>query len=709
MSRSRRFNVHSLYAGLSLAAVALGHPAWAADTPPAIDDSALATLPQVTVQASKTVPVLHQQTAAGALGSHAVIDTPFSITTISNAEILNRQANILSEAVKYDASVTSISTSYGTHPATLAVRGLPLDDLNGYKVDGMANINRGVEMPLEMFDRVEVLKGLSGFMYGFGSPGGIVNYVTKRPTDKTTLSVDAGYQSDNIWKEHLDAGGRFDDPRFGYRVNLVHEEGTSSSGGSSVDRTSAGLSLKGQLTDDLTLDFDTLYQTRKTSGGTDVIVSPKFALPKAIDGSTRLYGNGSYTDVDYSLSTLTATYRFSPDWTGKLSYRYSDSTRHYIKDQDIISSNSGNYSDKASGEYHAYDYNEAMGTLEGRFTTGWFTHDLVLGSSYSDLGSNKSVVSPKVTVGKGNIYNPTIFSVYDVASGGGTFGDDNIKEGAVFASDTIGLGDHWSLLAGLRNESYREQSNASPTSGAVNYKARPATPTVALMYKPIKDVTLYASYVESLESGGTAADTNANANATLAPLKSKQYEVGVKAQQRNWSATAAAFRIDRGAEYTNSSNVYVESGIVRYQGLELNASIDPTPNLTVEGSVMTLDSTYIDAGDGIDGNRAAGAAHYQTGGQVTYRLPQVQGLSLHTGAQRIGPMAVDSGNANTLGAYNLFDAGSTYRMKLPEGHALTLGANVTNLANHKYWTFYQENYLQPGAPRTLSVNARYEF
>lgn len=696
-------------AGLGFTTLALALPSFAADVPPAIDDRTLDTLPQVTVKAVKRKPALHQQANSGALGSHAVIDTPFSLKSVGLDELQARQAGILSEAVKYDASVTSISSSYGTHPATLAVRGLPLDDLNGYKVDGMANINRGVEMPLEMFDRIDVLKGLSGFMYGFGSPGGIVNYVTKRPTDKTLFSVDAGYQSNNVYKEHLDVGGRTDDPRFGYRANVVHEEGNAASGDAKVNRTAVGVALNARLSDDLSLDFDTLYQKRDTSGGTDIIVNTRNALPRPIDGSERLYSHGSYTDVDYSLSTLSATYRFSPDWTGKLAYRYSDSTRRYVKDRYQISSDAGAYSDKVTSEYHAYDYTDTMGTLEGKFATGWLTHDVVLGANYSRLNSDKSVVTPKTTVGKGNLYNPTIFSVYDIDYSGGTYGDDDVEEGAVFASDTLGLGEHWSLLVGLRNENYREQTRSTATSAAINYRARPATPTVALMYKPTRDMTLYASYVESLESGGTAPTTAVNANQTLSPLLSKQYEVGVKAQQHSWSATAAAFRIDRGAEYTNDANVYVQSGTIRYQGLELNASVDATADLTVEGSVMALDSAYRDAGDGVDGNHAAGAARYQAAAQVTYRVPRVQGMFLHTGIQRIGEMAVDSGNVHTLPAYSLFDAGGGYRLRLGDGHALTFAANITNLANRKYWTYYQENYLQPGSPRTLSLNTRYDF
>jgi iron complex outermembrane receptor protein len=699
-----------VHAGLSFAALLVASSAFAATPAPApeLDDAALATLPQVTVKADKRKTTLHQQASSGALGSHAVLDTPFSVKSVNAEELQARQAGTLAEAVKYDASVTSISSSYGTHPATLAVRGLPLDDLNGYKVDGMANINRGVEMPLEMFERVEVLKGLSGFMYGFGSPGGIVNYVTKRPTDKTTFSVDAGYSSDNLYKEHLDTGGRFDDKRFGYRVNFAHEEGDAAAGAAKVNRTALGLSLNAQLTDDFSLDLDTLYQKRNTSGGTDIIVNTSYAVPKPIDGGKRLYSDGSYTDVDYSLSTLSATYHFAPNWTGKLAYRYSDSTRRYAKEQYQISSNAGAYTDKVSSEYHSYAFNEVMGTLEGKFDTGWLSHDLVLGSSYSTLDSNKSVTTPKTTVGKGNVYQPTFYPVYDIDYSGGTYGDDNIKENALFASDTLGLGEHWSLLLGLRNETFREETHDAAGADAVNYKARPATPTVALMYKPSHDVTLYASYVESLESGGTAPTDAANADQTLAPLRSKQYEVGIKAQQRTWSATAAAFRIDRGAEYTNADNVYVQSGTVRYQGLELNGSLDPVQNLTIEGSVMSLNSEYRDAGD-IDGNRAAGAARYQAATQVTYRVPEVQGLSVRAGAQRIGEMEIDSGNVHSLPAYSLFDMGAAYRLRLAGGHSLSFGANVTNLANKKFWTYYQENYLQPGSPRTLSLNTRYEF
>lgn len=208
-----------------------------------------ASLPQITVSDSSEKPSQAAKISSGALGSRAEIDTPFSVKAVTVEEIEDRQANSLGEILKYDASVLNGSSSNNEHPATVSIRGLRIDNLNGYKVDGLANVNRGTELPLEMFERVEVLKGLGGFMYGFGAPGGIVNYVSKRPTEDTTLSADFGYEGTSVYKEHVDAGGRFgDEQRFGYRLNLVNQKGDTAADSGKMDRSALGLALDARLT-----------------------------------------------------------------------------------------------------------------------------------------------------------------------------------------------------------------------------------------------------------------------------------------------------------------------------------------------------------------------------------------------------------------------------------------------------------------------------
>ena len=57
------------------------------------------------------------------------------------------------------------------------------------------------------------------------------------------------------------------------------------------------------------------------------------------------------------------------------------------------------------------------------------------------------------------------------------------------------------------------------------------TPTFALMYKLTPRTMAYASYIESLEPGSSVGATYANFGALLDPLKSKQYELGIKTEQ----------------------------------------------------------------------------------------------------------------------------------------------------------------------------------
>jgi iron complex outermembrane receptor protein len=670
------------------------------------EDSAL---PQITVSDTGEKKQLAEKLSGGALGDKAEIDTPFSTRAVTREEIEDRQATSLSEVLKYDASVSNLSPSNGTHPATIGIRGLRLDDLNGYKIDGLANINRGTEMPLEMFERVEVLKGLSGFMYGFGSPGGIVNYVSKRATDDATFSTDFGYESNGVYKEHIDAGGRFgEDQRFGYRFNLVNEEGNTIADHGSINRQAAGLSLDARLTSDLTMTLDALYQHRTTVGGTDIITSTSYAVPSAISGSSRLNSNGSFSDVDYRLVTLTTQYRMAPDWKASVAFRHSDSVRIYKKDQYYITSSAGAYRDRLTSEYHGYEFNEVQAMVEGKVKTGFLQHQLVFGAMTQNLLSTSSVNTPKTYIGTGNLYAPTYYSAASVNYSGGTYRDEKTTQNALFASDTINFSERWSMLAGVRYTDYSDNAYTTTHLVSAKYTASPLTPTMALMYKPAADTTLYVSYAEALEQSASAPTSTLNANATFAPIKSKQSEIGVKTEHDSWNGSVALFRIERGSQYTNSANYYVADGQTIYRGVEVNGSVQATSNLSIDGSLMVIGSEMTHTTSTVDGKRAVGAADLQAGAQLTYRVPGLAGLSLHAGAQYIGNMALDSANVHMLSPYSLFDTGLNYRTKIA-GHMTTWSANITNLTNRKYWTYYQENYLNVGAPRTLNLNVRAEF
>lgn len=661
-------------------------------------------LSTVEVKATVEKKKLGDAVSSGALGRKSELDTPFSTKAISSEEIEDRLATSISEVLKYDASVTAISPPISTHPATIQMRGLRLDDLNGYKIDGLANINRGTEMPLEMFESVEALKGLTGYMYGFGSPGGIVNYVSKRPTTSPSFSAAMGYQEGGAIKEHIDTGGRVgEDGEFGYRLNLLHEDGDLKQESGSINRNAAGLNLEWRVTKDFALTYDAIYQRRASVGGTDIVIAPAYKVPKPIDGESKLNSVGAGSDVEYTLATTGIEYRIAPQWVVNASYRTSDSTRVYKKDQYYITSNAGDYKDRVTSELHGYHFDQVQATINGSFDS----NEVVLGVMSQNLMSTSSVVTPKTYLGTGNLYAPAIINVWGINYSGGIYRDETTRQEAVFASDTFKFNDHWSVVGGLRYTQFVD--NAYSTKGALNasYTANKTTPTVALMYKPAADTTLYASYVEALEQSANAPTSTVNANQTFAPIKSKQTEVGVKTERSWWNATASLFRIERGAQYTNAANVYVLDGETKYQGVEFNTVVQVAKNVSIEGGVMLLDATLENAAAGYSGKRAVGAPRRQASVQATWR-EVAPGLALHVGTQYLGELPMDAGNVNTLPAYTLFDAGFNYRHRY-FGKMISVRANISNIANRKYWTYYQENYLNIGAPRTASVNLRVDF
>lgn len=673
------------------------------------DNMSSSGLSQVVIKATVEKKKLGDNVSSGVLGRRSELDTPFSTKAVSSDEIEDRLATSISEVMKYDASVTAISPPISTHPATIQMRGLRLDDLNGYKIDGLANINRGTEMPLEMFESIEALKGLSGFMYGFGSPGGIINYVSKRPTTEKSFSAALGYQQGGAIKEHIDAGGRLgESERFGYRLNMLHEDGGVAEESGTVNRNALGLNLDFRVNSSLLINLNGIYQKRKTVGGTDVITSTLYALPQPISGDTRLHSEGAGSDVDYKLATLGVTYLLAPDWTASIAYRGSDSTRIYKKDQYYLSSDSGNYRDRVTSEYHGYKFSQVQAGLEGRFTTGFLQHQITAGVMTQELTSTSSVVTPKVYLGTGNLYAPTIISVYGTNYSGGTYEDEKTTQDAVFASDTIRFNDNWSLLTGLRYTQFRDTAYTTKNTVAAAYAANKSTPTLALMYKPAADTTVYGSYVEALEQSASAPSSTVNANQTFAPLKSKQAEIGIKTERSSWNASASLFRIERAAQYTNSANYFVLDGRSLYQGLEINSVIQAAKNLSIEGGLMLLDATLKDALPAVTGKNAVGAPRKQVSIQMTWRPDALPGLALHAGTQYLGELAMDAANVHTLSSYSLFDAGFNYRARMG-GKMVSIRGNISNIANRKYWTYYQENYLNVGSPRTASVNVRIDF
>lgn len=657
-----------------------------------------------------------EDASLGALGAKKLRDTPFTVDVFSRDLMDNKQVSSLADVLKGDAAITPNTNGINGLTTEIVVRGSTVDFYNSYKIDGLNMLGWSTELPLEHYESVEVLKGAGGFMYGFGAPGAIINYVSKRPTNTPLRSVTTSVTGSGTVLLHGDVGGRFgDDARFGYRVNLVDEQGdTYVDDGGHIKRRSGSVALDWRITPDIVWSVDALHQERTVhaayfgvhangSGDPadwDVIGAP----PAAIDGSRRLASSFTYYRTRATTYGTEVNWRFAPDWNARVAYRSWEQRRipYYSR---FTAAPDGTYSEIQLASPGRTETEQVQGIVTGKVVTGPVAHDLVFGASRSRFSVGESLQFDGGVIGTGNLSNPDNFPDpgRNAAWEDGGFLRAE-RQRALFVSDTVHLGSQWDVLVGLRHNKFDREP----------YSESKVTPTFAVIHRPLSWLSAYASYVESLEQGATAPllPQLSNPGQVFPPLKSKQAEIGLKAEADDWSASVALFRMIRPLDYLRG-NTYTQDGRSQYNGLELSGKARLARDWTVTASGVLLDAknkkTLDSDGDGVgdlDGKRVTGTSRGQVAGYVEYNVPLLP-LVLSGGGRYVSARYHDNQNNYTLPAYTLIDLGARYTTRIG-GTDTTFRFNIDNVADKAYWLGSDERLTQ-GAPRTYKLSAQAKF
>lgn len=671
----------------------------------------VATLPTVTVSSKADARDDYRAENAnlGAFGNKSVLDTPYSVDVVTRDLMDNQQATSLVQALKHDASVSVTSNNIAGLSSQIAVRGIGLDLLNGRKIDGLNIFGWSGDLPLEHFDQIQLLKGAGGFLYGFAQPGGIVNFISKRPTNVPVRSVFTSVTDSGTFLLGGDLGGRFGpDDRFGYRTTIVGEEGDSYvKDGGHIKRGSASLALDWRILPNLVWSVDGLAMDRVVKGSSGWGLFPNASgelgdftaaePPAAIRGSKRIYSPFTSYETRAKVYGTAVDWGFAENWNARIAYRGSIMDRVYLNGS-IYANAAGDYTEEQYGGTDRFKTDDVIGMVTGKVKTGFITHDLTFGLQYGRIRSYYSNVSNYAVLGSGNLANPGNFdNPHLSAEPADTLGSYTAQR-AIFASDTLHIGDQWDVVVGVRRNNIKDTVN--------DYDRGATTPTAAIIFKPLPWISTYGSYVESLEQGSTAPLTAANARQVFGPVKSKQMELGVKAQRESWSANAALFRINRGLTYTNNANEFTQDGEARYDGLELGGNVRVTPLWMISASVLFLNASNQTAAEAIAGKRVDGTPKQQASLYTEYRLWDT-GFTLTAGMQYYGARPIDPANTVSLPSYTLFDAGVRYTTRVA-GKRTTVRFNVDNLTNKAYW-LTSASYLTQGAPRVFKLGAQIDF
>ncbi|MGK5050195.1 TonB-dependent siderophore receptor [Janthinobacterium sp. RB2P8] len=697
---------------------AFAAPALAAnDTAEAQADTQSMT--EVVVTASKAPAA--KRASVGGFADAPLLQTPASVTVISQKDMQDLQIRNLSDAVKLDASINDSYNAVG-YAEQFTIRGFKLDTNSSYRKDGVA-IPGDTQIPLENKERIEVLKGLAGLQAGVAAPGGVIDFIVKRPTAAPLRTVTVETRERGTLYGAVDLSGRLEDTRFGYRVNVAAERLRSYIKGADGNRKFISGAFDWQISPQALLQIDADYQDKAQATAPGFQLLSNGSLPANVSADAMLNKQPWTHPVETVTSNigLRFQYAFNDDWHATLS-----ANQHSFKRDDYTAypygcSPEGEYPVFCSnGDFSVWDFRSlgetkkplsAQAMIQGKFATGSLRHEVTVGVSYFNRKDHAGKYVYK-EVGISNIYRPVIVAPSDRLTGPVRLVRDD-KENAVFVQDIVSLAQNWKLHGGLRHIDVDGYQYVLKADKEIRAKHDFLLPNVSLVYTPLDNVSMYAAYSQGMEHGGTASIYENNANEELTPSRSKQIEFGVKMDVTpDFMLAASLFQIRKGLEYVNAENYFVRNGQAQHRGLELSAQGKATANLSLGASVTALNSQQSGTGNtDLDGKRVPNVPAFKAAAHADYAVQQVAGLSVNGSWEYAGKKAFEYNNTTFVPSYHVFNLGAAYATRIA-GKTAVLRATVNNVADKFYWrdvTPEAGGYLFPGASRTFKVSAQFDF
>lgn len=629
----------------------------------------------------------------GPLGVKKILDTPFSVSEVRRDVLLNQQVRNINDAAKFMPSV-QMEQRGDPNVSRPQSRGFESDVINNSRIDGL-NVLTTTPYAAEQFDHLTVLNGLSGALFGPQNPGGMFNYVLKRPTETPMARLDVGVDSNGAPVESLDVSGRY--KGVGARLNLLNQTGESYVSGSHVRRNMVSGDFDFHLGERTTLYVDgSQYSSAWRGLPGQFTYSAGIKLPSAPDLGQRGYGQkqGGYnTSTDTGLARL--EHAFNDDWKVRLGGLYQNAGRDVFTVNNTLTNNRGAYVQtiKAPTTAKTFEAWSNFGYLNGKAQTWAITHALTLGTTGYSLGNYNPLSGEEFSLGTAKIGDPRVVNGPQPHSHG-TYKSANTRIQTLMAGDTLAIGRQISVM-GMLSWSWLKTKNWSNTGVSNphnNYASNGVfAPTVTATYKPVSNASFYFNWGKSIQPGLLSPTNKYNQGGVQPPLRSEQYEVGAKWQPwEGLELSADGFRMSRPYAFTDpTTHVFGENGLQRNYGVEFMASGHLTQDLAVMGGVTWLDAQ-------VGKTARAATSHKEVVGVppvmanilLDYTLPLrktlFKGTALTANVHYTGKRAADVTNKTFAAAYVTLDLGLRYATRV-YGQSLAFRFGVNNVTNARYW------------------------
>lgn len=694
--------------------------------PAAMAETSDNVLPEVVVTSDTESNGIAHNASVGSFSDAPLRETPASISVITHEQMEERSIRTATDAVKYDASVQNAYNAVGLAD-WFSIRGFTLDMGSNYRKDGMVVLAHSM-IPMENKERFEILKGLAGLQAGMASSGGILNYVVKRPTNQPLRSVTLEASERGTLYGAIDLGGRSEDKRFGYRINAAGADIKSYVKGADGERQFVSGAFDWRLSPKalLQIDLDYHHKSQLSVPGFQLL-GPEQRIPTGVSGKTMLNNqpwSRPVTDDTNNLG-IKFEYQLNEQWHTTL-----QANKFELRRDDAVALASGCVAEGlspgycADGTFNMYDLRRdndkrtVMSTqalLQGKFDTGAVNHDLTLGISTMNRRDNYADFLFE-DAGTGSIYSP-IYNPLTLIPTKPVSLRRKDEERSIFVQDVLTLNDKLKLHAGVRyTQLTRDQFTSSGGLFRHTDKAF-LLPNVAIVFSPQSNWSVYGTYSQGLEPGAEVPSGLVDAETVRDPNKSKQVEVGIKADlSQDISVAAALFQIRRNNNYTSGDN-YVAAGKEVHRGLELSAQGRATRNLTLGASMTALQAFAKNTGDAkVEGKRVGNVPAVKSAVFMDYTLPQMPALKLnamwiYSSSKVFAPNSQIAELNKKVKGYSVLNVGAQYKTKV-SGAATTFRFGIDNVLDKFYWGDASDaygGYLIPGAPRVFRLSAQVNF
>ena len=630
-----------------------------------------------------------------------LIETPQSISLISAENLATRNVQGIEEALRYTPGVVVDEFGYDPRYEQSSIRGFAATFFGDFR-DGLKQVSgNGAFFRTEPYglEALEVFRGPSSVLYGQNAPGGLINAVTKTPSDTPIREVQANVGNFNRWGVQADIADSVDSLNMGWRLTGLYRDSDGQIPGSVDNRRYIAPTVRFDLTPNTEITLRANYLQDETSA------TPNYVT---INGEVSDVYIADYTwdsfEQEQAVFGFELEHRFSEDWRVRQKLRYGqinlDQLYQYIAGFDAASSSvvrgRGILNEDSDG---IVVDNQLLGRLE----FGGMEHNLLFGADLSNSGYEFDVALSPVD-NLLSVFNPDYGRSY-VAPPPYAFSSQDSEQYGIYVQDQVKAGKFIGTF-GLRYDDASTETVINFVGAPLNTPSEIADSAVtyraAGTYMFDSGFAPYVSYSTSFQLT-SGVDVNGNA---FKPSEGKQLEAGVKYEFTSFPAfaTLSVFDIEQtNVRTTDPVNVgfFVQSGKVLANGVEAELAARPIEGLDLAFSYAFLDTEIVS--NGVDDGKARQLQPDHTITAFTNYIVQggpLKGLEMGGGVRYVGESFASTDNTQTNSSQVFADAHLGYSFD-----KYRIGLNATNLFDNDAFNCSFGN-CAPGIERTILASIR---